>query len=52
MVILMGWALYYTAPVLQAGREVVLEAVKVNWLALGYVGVIFQGDREIALESI
>ena len=42
VVILLGRALYYTAPVLQADREVVLEAVKVNWLALQYVGVIFR----------
>mgnify|MGYP001491599710 CR=1 FL=1 len=47
MVILVGWALYYAAPVLQADREVVLEAVNVNGMALEYVGVIFQADREI-----
>ena len=47
VVILMGWALYYAAPVLQADREVVLEAVTVNGMALECVGVIFQADREI-----
>ena len=47
VVILVGWALYYTAPVLQADREVVSEAVKNGGSALQFADPYLQTDNEI-----
>ena len=45
-------ALEHASDALKDDREIVLEAVKQNWLALEYASAALKDDREIVLEAV